>query len=58
MYHKSSIKTHPPPLPPGGGGLFISNSCEERGLIETGGNLRGGAYLIWQRQWYQFSLKN
>ena len=57
MYHKSSIKTHPP-LPPGGGGLFISNSCEERGLIETGGNLRGGAYLIWQRQWYQFSLKN
>ena len=35
-----------PPLPLGGGGLFISNSCEERGLIETGGNLRGGAYFL------------
>ena len=56
-YRKSSIKPHR--VGGVGGNLFISRTFEgDRGLIETGGLFDRGAYLISQRRWYQFSIKN
>ena len=49
-YGKSSIKPHPP-------GGFISNTFEG-GLNRHGGVFQKEAYLICQRLWHQFSLKN
>ena len=51
----------------GGGGLTRDGGLFERGgggggggggSLERGAYLRGGAYLIQQRRWYQFSIKN
>ena len=48
-YGRSSIKTPQ-------GSLFVLNTFEGS-LIEMGGLFERRAYLIQQRQWYQFSIK-